>query len=64
MNVDLLLVTIFFTLVLEMLIGVDKSADFRHAIDDEEYKTLRQLATSKFVKPVKEQSRKDKKGSC
>ena len=43
-----------------MLIGVDKRAGFRHAIDDEEYEILKQLATRKFVKPVKERLRKGK----
>ena len=62
MNVDLLQV-LFFGLLLGMLIGVDKRTDFRHTIDDEDYKILKKLATGKFVKPVKEWLRKDKKGS-
>ena len=60
MKVDLLL-AIFFASLLGMLIGVDKKAGFRHAIDNE---ILKQLATGKFVKPVKERSRKKKKRSC
>ena len=59
MKVDFLL-AIFFPLLLGMLIGVDKRAGFRHAIDDEEYEILKQLVTRKFVKPVKERSRKEK----
>ena len=43
-----------------MLIVVDKRAGFGHAIDDEEYEILKQLATEKFVNPVKERSRKEK----
>ena len=56
MKVDLLL-AIFFASLLGMLIGVDKKAGFRHAIDNE---ILKQLGTGKFVKPVKERSRKKK----
>ena len=59
MKIDSLL-AIFFALLLGMLTGVDKRPSFRHAIDDEEYKILKQLATGEFVKPVKEQSRKEK----
>ena len=51
MKVDLLL-AIFFALLLWMLIWVDKRAGFRHAIGDEEYEILKQLATGKFVKLV------------
>ena len=47
MKVDLLL-AIFFALLLGMLIGVDKRAGFWHAIDDEEYEILKQLATGKW----------------
>ena len=36
MKVDLVL-ALFFFLLLEMLIGVDKRLGFRHAIDDEQY---------------------------
>ena len=53
MKVDFLL-AIFFASLLGMLIAVDKRAGFRHAIDDEEYEILKQLATGKVVKPVKE----------
>ena len=53
MKVDLLL-ALFFASLFGMLIGVDKTAGFRHAIDDEEYEILKQLATGKFVKAVKE----------
>ena len=59
MKVDLLL-AIFLASLLGMLIGVDKRAGFRHAIDDEEYEILKQLATGKFAKPVKKRSRKEK----
>ena len=55
-----LLLAIFFASLVRMLIGVDKRAGFRHAIDDEEYEILKQLATGKFVKPVKERLRKEK----
>ena len=55
-----MLLAIFFALLLGMLIGVDKRAGFQHAIDDEEYDILKQVATGKFVKPVKERSRKEK----
>ena len=58
MKVDLLL-AIFFKLLLGMILGVDKRAGFRHAIDNEEYDILKQLATGKFVKPVKERSKKE-----
>ena len=50
MKVDLLL-AIFFASLLGMLIGLHKRAGLRHAIDDEEYEILKQLATVKFVKP-------------
>ena len=50
MKVDLL-VAIFFALLVRMLIGVDKIADFRQ---------LEQLATGKFFKPVKQRLRKEK----
>ena len=59
MKVDLLL-AIFLASLLGMLIGVDKRAGFRHAIDDEEYEILKQLATGKFAKLVKNRSRKEK----
>ena len=59
MKVDLLL-AIFFASLLGMLIWVDKRAGFRHAIGDEEYEILKQLATGKFVKLVRERSRKEK----
>ena len=59
MKVDLLL-AIFLASLLGMLIGVDKRAGFRHAIDDEEYEILKQLATGKFAKLVKKRSRKEK----
>ena len=55
-----LLLAIFFTSLVGMLIGVDKKAGFRHTIDNEEYEILKQLATGKFVKSVKERSRKEK----
>ena len=58
MNVDLFL-ALFFTLLLGILIGVDKRAGFWHAIDDKEYETLKQLATEKFVDLVNERSRKE-----
>ena len=50
MKIDLL-VAIFFALLVRMLIGVDKIADFRQ---------LEQLATGKFFKPVKQRLRKEK----
>ena len=50
MKIDLL-VAIFFALLVGMLIGVDKIADFRQ---------LEQLATGKFFKPVKQRLRKEK----
>ena len=50
MKIDLL-VAIFFALLVGMLIGVDKIADFRQ---------LEQLATGKFFKPVKQRVRKEK----
>ena len=59
MKVDLFL-ALFFPLLLGMLIWVDKRVGFRHAIDDEEYKILKQLEFGKFVEPVKEQARKEK----
>ena len=59
MKVDLFL-ALFFALLLGMLIGVDKRADFWHAVNDEEYEIWKQLVTQKFVKPVKEQSSKEK----
>ena len=62
MKVDLLPALIF-ALLLGMLTRVDKRAGFRHTIDNEEYETLKQLATGKFIKPVKYQSRKEKKHS-
>ena len=62
MKVDLL-VAIFFALLLGMLIQVDNRAGFRRATDNEEYKILKQLATGKFVKTVKERSRKEKRAS-
>ena len=55
-----LFLALFFALLLGVLIGVDKRAGFRHTLDDEEYEILKQLATGKFVKPVKERSRKEK----
>ena len=51
-------VALFFPLWLGMLIGVDKREGFRNAIDDEKYDILKQPATGKFVKPMKERSRK------
>ena len=59
MKVDLLL-TIFLALLLRMLIGVDKRVGFLRTIDGEEYEILKQLATGKVVKPVKDRSRKQK----
>ena len=50
MKVDLLL-AIFFALLVEMLIRVDKIAGVRQ---------LEQLATGKFFKPVKQRVRKEK----
>ena len=50
MKIDLL-VAIFFALLVGMLIGVDKIADFLQ---------LEQLATGKFFKPVKQRLRKEK----
>ena len=46
-------------LLLGMLIGVNKSPGIRHTTD-EEYKILKQLASSKFVKPVTRWSSKEK----
>ena len=59
MKVDLFL-ALLFALLRGMLIGVDKRAGSWHAVNDEEYGISKQLGTQKFVKPVKEQSRKEK----
>ena len=59
MKVDLFL-ALLFALLRGMLIGVDKTAGSWHAVNDEEYGISKQLGTQKFVKPVKEQSRKEK----
>ena len=59
MKVDLYL-ALFFALLFGMLIELDKRAGFVHTIDDEEYEILKQGATGKFVKSVKEWSRKEK----
>ena len=55
-----LFLALFFALLLGMLVGIDKRAGFSHAIDDKEYEILKELATGKFVKLVKEWSRKEK----
>ena len=55
-----LLPAIFFALLLGMLIRGDKRAGVRQAIDDKEYKILKQLVNEKIVKLVKERSRKEK----
>ena len=60
MKVDLFL-ALLLALSLGMLIGVDKRTGFRYAIDDRENKILKELATVKFVKLVKERSWKEKK---
>ena len=55
-----LLPAIFFALLLGMLIRGDKRAGVQQAIDDKEYKILKQLVNEKIVKLVKERSRKEK----
>ena len=60
MKVDLFL-ALFFVLLFGMLIGVDRGAGFRHAIDDEDNEILKQRATGKFVKQVKRKERKERK---
>ena len=58
-----LFVDLFFALLLGMFIGVDKRAIRtinRNAIDDEKYEILKQLATGKFVKSMKERLMKEK----
>ena len=52
MKVNLLL-ALSFALLLGMIVGIDKRAGFRHAIDDEEYKILKQLETGKFLNQCK-----------
>ena len=59
-NEDGFVLALSFDFLLGMLIGVDKRADFRNTIDAEEYEILKQLATRKFVEPVREQSQKEK----
>ena len=51
---------ILFAFLFGMPIGVDKRAGLRHAIDDEKYEVLKQLAAGKFAKSAKERSRKEK----
>ena len=58
-----LFVDLFFALFLGMFIGVDKRAIRkinRNAIDYGKYEILKQLATRKFVKSMKEQLMKEK----
>ena len=59
-NEDGFILALSFDFLLGMLIGVDKIADFRNTVDTEEYEILKQLATGKFVEPVREQSQKEK----